>query len=218
VDVPTAGLPIGYGEMLVRWNTMNQNFREVRLAGSIAIVGVNLGFTMHDAVLDQAELGLQLQILPPRGELYRISLAIGYVGFISDAAHLDLNVTDLSAYGDAFGQISEPDAEFEDKVAGSALIAGTIGIPQTGMHVSLYADKRRLSLGQSWYPLTRHLGDAISLVGQVDYFIDEDYRNRFGDPVEFLGGLRIVAIPGRFATLIAYEDNEWWRLTFELQI
>lgn len=218
IDVPTAGLPSGYGELLVRWNTMNQNFNELKLTGSISLLELQLGLRMDEFDLDQAELGVRLQILPPRGELYRVSLTLGLVSYIRDAGYLELNMGELGSYGDAFQQIGNPDEIFADQLASSALITGNVGIPQLGMNVSLYADKRRISIGEAWYPLVRHLGDAIALVGQVDFFLDEAYRNRFGDPVEFLGGLRIVAIPGRFATLIAYEDNEWWRLTFELQL
>ncbi len=218
VDAPTAGLQDGYGEVMVRWNTMNQNFREIRLGGALSVIGIDLGLTMNEFELDKGEISGRVQVLPPRGELYRISLVLGWTGYIRDGRSLEWDLTDLSSYQENIDKLGANDDDLEEDVGSSFLAAGSFGIPQTNMHVSLYADKRRIAFTNVWYPFVRNLGDAISLVTQIEYHIDELYRNRFGDELEFQGGIRFTAIPGRFSTLIAYEDNEWWRLTFEIQI
>lgn len=96
-------------------------------------------------------------------------------------------------------------------------VTGTVGIPQIDNHLSVYVDKRRVSLANIWYPFPRNMGDAISIINQFDYISSGPYRNRFDDQLQWQLGLRLIAVADRFATMISYEDHEVWMLNFEFQ-
>jgi len=100
---------------------------------------------------------------------------------------------------------------------GSFLVTATVGIPQINSHVSAYYDNRKVSLATIWYPFPRNMGDAISIINQVDIINDKNYRNDYDDQIQWQFGLRLIAISDRFATMVSYEDHHVWMLNFEFQ-
>jgi len=214
----TAALPAGYGDLAVRWNPDNSNVREIHAGGSFSILGIETALWLNEFIVENAELSGRLQILPPRGDIFKVSLLFGYVGYLGAVDEvLAIDLSDSESLSDGLDAIQDPDGALRQHMDGSFLIGSNLGIPQYNMHLALYGDKRRITFTDTWFPFVHSLGDAISLVFQIDYFMDEHFQNRFGDEIEGQAGIRLIAIEDRFATLLSYEDHEWWRLTFELQ-
>ena len=218
IDGYTAALAAGYGDIAVRWNPKTNNLREFRLGSSISIVGLEGALWFDDFILQHSEISFKLLALPPRGEIYKVSLMLGITGYASNIQNfVVIDLQDSPSISDGISTLTDPDVADKPELKSSFLVAASLGIPQYNMHLSLYGDKRRITLTDTWFPFVHNLGDALSLVAQVDYFLDDEFANRFEDRIEGQIGLRVIAIEDRFATILAYEDNEWWRLTFELQ-
>jgi len=170
-----------------------------------------------ESVIDQTDLTLKLQLLPERGELYKVSLAFGWTNYVE--AFSQANRARLRAENGHKRFISILEDELKDSYAqnSSFFVTGAVGLPQFNNHLSVYIDKRRVSLANIWYPFPRNMGDAISIINQFDYISSEYSRNRFDDQLQWQLGVRLIAIPDRFATMVSYEDHEVWMLNFEFQ-
>ncbi len=217
IDGLSASLPPSYGDLGVRWNPSSGNIREIRLGSAFSIVGFGGKAVFNDFVLSRVEANLKLLVLPPRGEIYRFSFLLGAVTYASTIAEsIWLDLQDPTTIGDALSTWTDPAVDGKPTFHSSFLVAATLGLPQVNSHLGLQADQRRIALTNTWYPFVHNLGEALSLVTQLDYILDEAYRNHFGDAVEAQIGIRFIAIENRFATLLAYEDHEWWRLSFDV--
>lgn len=217
IDVPTASTPRTWIYASGRWNPDTEAIRQLKTGVSIWLISAEANVWATESVIDQTDLMLKLQLLPERGELYKVSLAFGWIDYL--AAFSPLNRARLLEKGGHNSFISIVKDELNDPYAhnSSFFVTGTVGIPQMNNHLSMYLDKRRISLANVWYPFPRNMGDAISIINQFDYIDSKHYRNRFNDQLQWQFGLRIIAIPDRFATMISYEDHEVWMLNFEFQ-
>ncbi|NQT61694.1 MAG: hypothetical protein HQ556_01940 [Candidatus Marinimicrobia bacterium] len=217
IDVPTASTPRTWIYVSGRWNPDTEAIRQLKTGISIWLISAEANVWATESVIDQTDLMLKLQLLPERGEVYKVSLAFGWVDYLS--AFSQANRARLQESGGHKKLISIVEDELKDPYAhaSSFFVTGTVGIPQMNNHLSMYLDKRRISLANIWYPFPRNMGDAISIINQLDYISSEYYRNRFDDKIQWQFGIRIIAIPDRFATMISYEDHEVWMLNFEFQ-
>ncbi len=214
IDVPTAKSPESFVHASGRWNPENSHIRQLSLGASLWLLTVEASVFGTDSY---AEASLRLEVLPSRGELYPVELAIGYINYVSafdDDAGFDLR--DPGSFGDIGEEQMEGWQESPDQ-GGSFLVAATIGVPQMNSHLSAYYDNRKVSLSSIWYPFPRNMGDAISIINQVDIINDENYRNDYDDQFQWQFGLRLIAISDRFATMVSYEDHDVWMLNFEFQ-
>lgn len=217
IDVPTASTPRTWIYASGRWNPETEDIRQLKTGVSIWLFSTEVNVWATESVIDQTDLMLKLQVLPEQGELYKVSLAFGWVDYLG--AFSPANRIRLSEKGGHNHLISIVEDELKDPYAhnSSFFVTGTVGLPQINNHLSLYLDKRRISLANVWYPFPKNLGDAISIINQFEYISSEYYRNRFDDALQWQIGLRLIAIPDRFATMISYEDHEVWMLNFEFQ-
>ena len=217
IDVPTSASPNSWFHLSGRWNPESSQTRELKVGMSLWLLTMESSLLAESNIINQGDLSLKLQVLPTVGDIYPVSLALGWTQYLESFAaenQIDLDGTEMISdlISKLSDEISEPHA------AGSSFfVVATGGLPKLRSHVSLYLDKRKLSMGAIWYPFPRHLGDSISLINQLDYVRSEAFRNRFDDPLQWQVGLRLIAIKDRFATMIAYEDHEYWRLNFEFQ-
>jgi hypothetical protein len=217
IDVPSAVTPQSWIYAAGRWNPDTQDNRQVKVGGSISLISIETDLWATESTIDQGDLSVKLQILPERGEIYPVSLALGWVGYL--AAFSPDNQIDLRE-SESVDQIWEAlNDELSDPYSpgSSFFVSATVGVPQINNHISAYADQRKVSLASIWYPFPRNMGDAISIINQFDYIRADEYRNGSGDQLQWQLGLRLVAISNRFATMISYEDHEVWMLNFEFQ-
>ncbi|MBT3253440.1 MAG: hypothetical protein HN995_14165 [Candidatus Marinimicrobia bacterium] len=217
IDAPTASTPRTWIYASARWNPDTEDIRHIKTGVSIWLISAETNVWATESVIEQSDLTLKLQLLPERGEIYKVSLAFGWVDYIS--AFSPENHDRLTVDGGSNRFLSILEDELKDPYAqhSSFFATGTVGIPQLNNHLSLYLDKRRISLANIWYPFPRNMGDAISIINQLDYISSEYHRNRFNDEIQWQFGIRLIAIPDRFATMISYEDHEFWMLNFEFQ-
>jgi len=217
IDVPTASTPKTWIYVSGRWNPDTEDIRQLKTGVSIWLISAEANVWATESVINQADLMLKLQLLPEQGEIYKVSLAFGWVDYL--AAFSQANRLRLGEEGGHKHLISIVEDELKDPYAhnSSFFVTGTVGLPQFNNHLSVYLDKRRISLANIWYPFPRNMGDAISIINQFEFIRSEYYRNRFDDALQWQIGLRFIAIPDRFATMISYEDHEVWMLNFEFQ-
>ncbi len=217
IDVPSAATANSWIYLSGRWNPDTEDIRQLKVGGAVSLVSVEANIWATESYLDQGDLSVKLQVLPQRGELYPLSLALGWVGYLDAFSEGNqVNLRQGSSYNNLWELLND---EVTDPYSqGSSFFAtSTIGIPQYNNHFSVYIDKRKISLASIWYPFPRSMGDAISMLNQLDYISARNYRNRFDDPLQWQIGLRLIAISNRFATMISYEDHEVWMLNFEFQ-
>ncbi len=217
IDVPTASTPRTWIYASGRWNPDTEDIRQIKAGISMWLISAEANIWATESVIDQTDFLLKLQVLPERGEIYKVSLAFGLVDYLS--AFSIENRTRLQEEGGYKKLISIVEDELKDPYAhnSSFFVTGTVGLPQMNNHLSMYIDKRKISLANIWYPFPRNMGDAISIISQLDYISSEYYRNQFGDEIQWQFGIRLIASPDRFATMISYEDHEVWMLNFEFQ-
>jgi len=217
IDVPTATTPNSWIYASARWNPNTENFRQLKVGVSLWLLSAETNVWATKSTIDQTDLSLKLQLLPEQGELYKVGLALGWTSYVETFSQPNRErLRDENGYKSF---LSILDDELKDPYAQntSFFVTGTVGLPQINNHLSVYIDKRRVSLANIWYPFPRNMGDAISIINQFDYVRSEYYRNRFGDQLQWQLGLRLIAIADRFATMVSYEDHEVWMLNFEFQ-
>ncbi|MBT3227968.1 MAG: hypothetical protein HOD43_04200 [Candidatus Marinimicrobia bacterium] len=217
IDIPTASTPRTWVYGSGRWDPNTENIRQLKTGVSIWFISAETNVWATESAINQADLMLKLQLLPERGEVYKVSLAFGWTNYLE--AFSQTNRERLREENGYRRFISILDDELKDPYAqkSSFFVTGTVGIPQIDNHLSVYVDKRRVSLANIWYPFPRNMGDAISIINQFDYISSGPYRNRFDDQLQWQLGLRLIAVADRFATMISYEDHEVWMLNFEFQ-
>ncbi len=216
IDVPSASTPKTWIHASGRWNPDTGHMRQVKLGTSLWLFTAEAGIWGIESMANQADFSIKLEVLPPSGDIYPVQLALGYIKYVTTGA---AGYFDLRKPGD-YGSLSpQQTAEWQDSPfqSTSFYAVGTVGVPTINSHVNLYLDNRMVSLGSIWYPFPRNMGDAISVINQIDYIQDEAYQNRFGDQLQWQIGLRLIAISDRFATMVSYEDHEFWMLNFEFQ-
>ena len=216
IDVPTAATPKSWLYASGRWDPNTEDIRQLKAGISLWLISAEANVWATESVIDQTDLMLKLQLLPERGDIYTVSLAFGWANYLETFSQPNRERLRDNGYK-SFIRILED--ELKDPAAQNAsfFVTGTVGLPQINNHVSVYVDKRRVSLANIWYPFPRNMGDAISIINQIDYISSEHYRNRFHDELQWQLGLRLIAIADRFATMISYEDHEVWMLNFEFQ-
>lgn len=217
IDVPASGTPETWVQLSGRWTPQVDRVRDLNLGVSIWLFSLD-GQVFTDAEeVTHGDMSLKLQVLPMRGELYPVSLSLGWLQYFGGFApenqirfseNLGIG-TIISRISNEFSNPSQPHSSF--------LMAATIGIPQINSHASFYLDKRLLSVANTWYPFPKNLGNAIAVINQMDIINSTQYRNRFDDRFQWQIGIRLIAVQNRFATLLSFEDHELWRLNFEFQ-
>jgi len=217
IDVPGASIPNSWIYGSARWNFENNDIRQIKAGVSLWLFSLESNLWATQSVIDQGELSARLQVLPMRGELYPVNLALGWVHYVGlFAAENRINLRDSVSFSSFLDRL-DSEINVQNSAVSSFFLTTTVGVPQINSHLSLYLDKRKVSLASIWYPFPRNLGDAISIINQVDVIRDKSYRNRFNDHLQWQFGIRLIAIPDRFATMISYEDHEVWLLNFEFQ-
>ncbi len=217
IDVPSASTPGTWIFASGRWDPNTENVRQLKTGISLWLISAETNVWATESEIDQTDLTLKLQLLPERGEIYKVSLAFGWASYLEAFSQANRErLSDDGGYKSFIGILND---ELKDPYAQktSFFVTGTIGLPQINNHLSVYVDKRRISLANIWYPFPRNMGDAISVINQLDYIDSEYYRNRFNDKLQWQLGLRLIAVADRFATMISYEDHEVWMLNFEFQ-
>lgn len=216
IDVPSAGIPNSWIYLSSRWNPDTENIRQLKAGASIWLFSAETNIWASEALVDQADLSIKLQLLPERGEIYPVSLALGWVNYLENISD-QINLKEDPVFDGLVNLVYSDSSKNPNHRQSTFFVTATIGIPQYNNHLSIYADKRKVSLASIWYPFPRNMGDAISIINQLDVIRAKPYRNRFDDAMQWQLGLRLIAIPDRFATMVSYEDHEVWMLTFEFQ-
>ncbi len=153
------------------------------------------GDLLQTDFLLREEVTLKVQLLNHAGEFYRTSLAFGVVGYS--------NASTLRAFDTLKPKIS-------------LFLAGNVALPNVlSSYASLYIDGRKTSAGLNSFPFPGNFKDAVSLVFQVDYIWNKEWRNRFLDPLLIQTGIRFRASDA-FATSFTYENNEFFVFSLEL--
>lgn len=217
IDVPTASTPRTWIYTSGRWNPKTEDIKQLKAGASIWLLSGETNLWAKESVIDQADVMLKLQILPEIGDIYKVSLALGWTKYLEAFSPANHDRLTVDGGSNKFFSILEDELNDPYAQKSSFFATGTVGIPQMNNHISLFVDKRRVGLASIWYPFPRNMGDAISIINQLDYISSEKYRNRFDDKLQWQLGLRLIAIADRFATMISYEDHEVWMLNFEFQ-
>jgi hypothetical protein len=146
-------------------------------------------------MLRREEAGVKIQLLRKVGEIYKTSLAFGFVSYAHE--------TTLKAF-----VASRPKY--------SVFAAGDIALPEIlSSYASVYVDARKISTGLNSFPFSGRFKNAVSILLQVDYVRNKDWRDRFQDPLLIQAGVRFRASEA-FATSFAYEENEFFVFAVEV--
>jgi hypothetical protein len=146
-------------------------------------------------MFDREQASLKIQLLDRAGRIYKTSLAFGVVGYARFASL------------DAFDSL---------KPKYSAFVGGDVALPDVlYSYVSGYVDGRKASVGINCFPFPGSFRDALSLLLQIDYVWNKEWRNRFQDPVLIQTGIRLRA-SDTFATSFTYENHEFFVFTVEM--
>ena len=217
IDVPTASSPRTWIYATGRWDPDREIIRQLKTGVSIWLISAETNVWASASVAEQADLMVKLQVLPERGEIYKVSLALGWVNYIAEFSPANRErLREDQSFGNFLDVLGD---ELNDPYAQDAsfFVTATVGFPQYNNHFSAYLDHRKVSVANIWYPFPRNLGDAISVINQLEYIGSESYQNRFEDALQWQLGLRLIAVEDRFATMISYEDHETWMINFEFQ-
>ena len=217
IDVPSAAIPESWIHISGRWNPDSQDIHQLKAGIALWLISAEASVWATESIVDQSELSVKLQLLPQRGELYPVSLALGWVGYLDAFTPENrIHLRKRSSYNHFIERMNDEITNPLSKKT-SFFITGTVGIPHYNNHLSIYADKRKISVANIWYPFPRNMGDAVSIINQFDVIRETSYRNRFEEQFQWQIGLRLIAIPDRFATMVSYEEHEYWLLNFEFQ-
>jgi hypothetical protein len=152
-----------------------------------AIVNFQSDRFLKSDMLDREQAFFKIQLLEQAGQFYRTSLAFGVVGYsrVSTLAALDSVQPKYSLF-----------------------VAGDVALPTAlYSYASAYLDGRKVSIGWNCFPLPGNFKDGVSLLVQMDYVWNKEWRNRFLDPLLFQTGIRFRASDA-FATSFTYEGHE----------
>lgn len=149
----------------------------------------------QENVLQREQASFKIQMLEQAGEFYKTSLAFGVIGY---------------------GEASSIKSLDTNRLKYSLFLTGNVALPNAWYsYASLHVDGRKLSIGMSSFPLQRHFKDGISLLLQMDYVWNRDWRNRFGDALLIQGGIRFRASDA-FSTSFCYEKHESFVFSIEM--
>ncbi|HEY6951161.1 MAG TPA: hypothetical protein VI758_02070 [Bacteroidota bacterium] len=153
------------------------------------------GRLLKSSILHREQVAFKIQMLQGAGEMNKTSLAIGIVGYS--------NVSSLRALDTVQGQVS-------------LFAAGDIALPKAFYtYASAYLDERKFSFGLSNIPFPELFKDAVSLLVQLDYVWDNNWRNRFQDPLLIQCGIRFRT-SDEFTTSLTYENHEFTVFSIEV--
>jgi len=146
-------------------------------------------------IMTRQQAALKVQLLDQAGQFYKASLAFGVVGYA--------NAARFSAFDSV-------------KPTYSVFVSGDVGLP-TFLYsfASFNVDGRKISFGVNSFPMPGYLKDAVSVLFQVDYVWNKDWRDRFSDPLLFQSGVRFRASEA-FSTSFTYEGHEFLVFTVEM--
>ncbi|MBI9105017.1 MAG: hypothetical protein JEY99_21555 [Spirochaetales bacterium] len=138
------------------------------------------------------ELGAKIRLLNNAGDVTRISLGAG-------------------------GNVSFYDIFDENEMGATFFASGVISMPYIlYSDLSFYLGLDKVALGLTTYPLFGIFGDALGLIGEANYLIDERLRQEaYDDGFLFQGGLRFKT-GKRLATTLSYEDHSKVVLSVDL--
>jgi hypothetical protein len=146
--------------------------------------------------VQQQEAFAKVQVLPHVGGFLQTTLSIGLV--------------------QAMGTIRESGFSLE-RSKYSLFVAGNLTVPRFAhSYISVYLDKRMFAFGINAYPLYSLFQNHIGFICDVHTILDQEFGDRFGDPVYVQCGIRLHADES-LSTVIAYEGNESLVLTFEFE-
>jgi hypothetical protein len=150
----------------------------------------------HHKKFDQQEGAVKIQVLHRAGELTKSSLSFGVVqavGLIADSGY-SFKRSKYSLFVSA--NYTDPDLAYTT--------------------ISFYGDKRKVSLGGTSFPFYSHFKNHLGFVLEATAYFDKDFRNQYGDPLVFGGGIRFQT-DKTFSTQLVFEENEQLSLIFEFQ-
>jgi len=146
-------------------------------------------------MLDREQASLKIQLLEQAGPFYKTSLAFGVVGY-----------SDVSSVG-ALDSV---------RPTYSLFVGGDVALPTVlYSYASVYVDGRKASVGWNCFPFPGNVGDGVSILVQMDYVWNDEWRDRFSDPILFQTGIRFRASDA-FATSFTYEGHEFLVFSIEM--
>jgi hypothetical protein len=146
-------------------------------------------------MLDREEASFKVQLLEQAGQFYKTSLAFGVVGYAGEST--------LGAFDSVRPKYS-------------LFVGGDVALP-TALYsfASVYVDGRKASVGWNCFPFPGNVKDGVSILVQMDYVWNNEWRNRFSDPLLFQTGLRFRASDA-FASSFTYEAHEYLVFSIEM--
>ncbi len=146
---------------------------------------INLRFIGN--ALERQELAFRIQVLPNTGQYYKTTISIGAVEYLS--------------------RISETENK-KLKPQFSPFVAANVTVPHwKRSYASFSADYRKISLGLNNFILFNNFDDKIAFAVQVDYLLDDAYRNRFNKKLNSSLGIQLKTVE-YLTTMLTYEDHE----------
>jgi hypothetical protein len=144
----------------------------------------------------QQEAYLKIQVLPRVGKFTKTSIAFGAV--------------------QAVGLIADSGYNFK-RSKYSLFLSGNVTVPQYYYStLSLYGDKRKVSLGITSFPFYEQFKNHLGFVIELNSVFDKDFRNSKGNAFVVNGGIRLQG-SDTFSTQLVYEDYEQLNVILEFQ-
>jgi len=150
-------------------------------------IEANIGMKFVQNKLERQEISVRLQALPYSGEYYKTSVSIGIIEYTSIISTTDTKLL---------------------KPKYSPTISGLVAVPHWyRSYISMHADYKSLSLGINTFAFYENFSDRLSLLGQIDHYVDDNYKNRFGEQTIFSAGIRFKTMDNLHVSL-SYEAHE----------
>jgi len=157
-------------------------------------------FIMHlfwrNKILLGRDTAIRLQLLPNAGKIIRYSIAAGIV--TSDFPN-------------------EADSKNIEEMSFSPMITGTLSLPMFYSFATIHISSYQIAFGEQFYYPFDYFGEMISIVGEIKFLLDENYRDKYGDKVLFQPGVHFQPTDKIGATF-SFEENHKFIFTFEWSI
>lgn len=198
IDIQNAELEQKKHEVILKPTVYPLSFIQANYNFYGKYLGFALGFYWQDKKLQCQDAQIKLRLFKDRYDAYPIALAIGLVQY---SYHLS-NFSDVNS------------------IRGSVTPAlyANVSLPQLANHISLFVDRRKLSISIQYFPFFEYFKGKLSMLAQNDLVFLKAFRNRFNNNFIVQPGLGFEVIPNSFQLMFSYEDNEFVTMTINLKI
>jgi hypothetical protein len=171
------------------------SIEEVFLAYKVWLLEFSMQASFYDNKYAQQEVQIKYQVLPNTGDFYKLSAAIGFVGYQTDLIH--------SSFENSEHRILSP------------FVCANVSVPNLYFsHISGYVDRAKVSVAIQNYPFFRQLKQRLSILLESNFYFEDHLRTSFNESFVVQPAIQFRTTE-TITTSISFEQNETWKLGLE---